>query len=422
MKFVHAADLHLDSPLRGLARYDAAPAEELRGATRRALENLVRLVLAEEADALLLAGDVYDGDWRDHNTGLFFAKQLAVLREAGVRVFVVAGNHDAASAITRQLRLPDNAVTFPTSEATTVVAEDLGLAVHGQGYATRAVHDDLAAAYPAPLPGLCNVGLLHTSLDGREGHAPYAPCVLGGLVAKGYDYWALGHVHEREVVAAEPSWVVFPGNLQGRHANEAGPKGATLVTVDDGAITSVEHRDLDAVRWSRCAVDAAGATTADDVVERVRRRLGEETDAAGGRLVAARVVLEGRSRAHEALWRDAEALEAQVRAAAVDLGPVWVEKVRLATRPEADHVDAAGGCADAVGAVVRALRTLRDDDAALVALGVDFAKLREALPAEAKGPGGVDSASPDGLRLALGGAEELLVALLAHGEAGRPRP
>ena len=417
MKFLHAADLHLDSPMRGLARYDAAPAEELRGATRRALENLVRLALAERVDAVLLAGDVYDGDWRDHNTGLFFAKQLAVLREAGVRVFVVAGNHDAASAITRQLRLPDNVHAFPTSEPATVVAEDLGLAVHGQGYATRAVHEDLAAAYPAPLAGLCNVGLLHTSLDGREGHAPYAPCALGGLVAKGYDYWALGHVHEREVASAEP-WVVFPGNLQGRHANEAGPKGATLVTVEDGAVASVAHRDLDAVRWSRCAVDAAGAATADEVLERVRGRLGEEADAAGGRLVAARVELVGRSAAHEALWRDAEALEAQVRALALDAGLVWVEKVRLATRADADP-DEVGRRPDAAGAVVRALRALRDDGAALGALGADFAKLREALPAEAKGPDGVDVAGPEALRAALAGAEELLVALLT--EAG-PRP
>src|SRR5689334_9322509 len=109
MKFIHAADIHLDSPLRGLEQYEGAPVTQLRGATRRALENLTRLCLEEQVDFLLIAGDVYDGDWPDYSTGLFFAGQMSLLREAGIRVFLVRGNHDAASQITSQLKLPDNA-------------------------------------------------------------------------------------------------------------------------------------------------------------------------------------------------------------------------------------------------------------------------------------------------------------------------
>src|SRR4051812_29910913 len=108
MKFVHAADLHLDSPLRGLDRYEGAPVEQLRGATRRALENLVALCLSEKADFLLLAGDLYDGGWKDYRTGLFFAAQMSRLRAADIPVFFVRGNHDAESNITRSLRLPEN--------------------------------------------------------------------------------------------------------------------------------------------------------------------------------------------------------------------------------------------------------------------------------------------------------------------------
>src|SRR5690349_16787907 len=100
-KFLHAADVHLDSPLKGLARYEGAPADEIRGATRRAFDNLVELAIQEEAAFLLLAGDLYDGDWKDYNTGLFFVSRMRRLEEAGIPVFLISGNHDAASQITR---------------------------------------------------------------------------------------------------------------------------------------------------------------------------------------------------------------------------------------------------------------------------------------------------------------------------------
>jgi DNA repair exonuclease SbcCD nuclease subunit len=256
MKFVHAADLHLDSPLRGLQRYEGAPVDRMRGATRRALENLIALCLEEEVRLLLLAGDLFDGNWKDYSTGLFFAKQMSRLRQAGIPVVLIRGNHDAASQITRSLQLPDNVVELATRRPETRVFEELGIAVHGQGFATRAVSEDLALRYPAAVAGLVNVGLLHTCATGREGHDPYAPCAVETLIAKGYDYWALGHVHRREVLAQDP-WIVFAGNLQGRHVKEAGAKGATLVTLAGGRITDVVHRPLDVVRWVICDVDAA---------------------------------------------------------------------------------------------------------------------------------------------------------------------
>ena len=221
LTFIHAADLHLDSPLIGLPRYDGAPVEQMRGSTRRALENLVDLALTEQVAFVLIAGDLYDGDWRDYNTGLFFAAQMTRLREAGTPVFIVSGNHDAASQITRSLRMPDNVTVLPANSPDTVRRDDIGIAVHGQSFRTRAVADDLSAAYPDPVRGMFNIGLLHTSADGRPGHDPYAPCSLDKLRAKGYDYWALGHVHAREVLCDDP-WVVFSGNTQGRHIRELG--------------------------------------------------------------------------------------------------------------------------------------------------------------------------------------------------------
>src|SRR3954447_2756218 len=165
MKLVHAADIHLDSPMHGLTAYDTAPVDELRLATRAALRGLVDLCLDEQADALLIGGDLYDGDWHDYATGAHFVREAQRLREAGITVVVVTGNHDAASRITKALRLPEGVHVLPVDAPGTVVFEDLGLAVHGQGYATAAVTEDLSRAYPAPLSGLVNVGLLHTSAE-----------------------------------------------------------------------------------------------------------------------------------------------------------------------------------------------------------------------------------------------------------------
>ena len=180
-KFLHAADIHLDSPQRGLDRYEGAPAAECRAATRRALENLVDLALAERVAFVLIVGDLYDGDWTDYNTGLFFGKAMARLRDGKIPVYMIRGNHDAAEPDDQDLRLLDNVRVLSADRAETIVQEDCGVAIHGRSFATRAVLDNLARSYPARVPGLFNIGLLHTCVDGREGHEPYAPCSLSDL-------------------------------------------------------------------------------------------------------------------------------------------------------------------------------------------------------------------------------------------------
>jgi exonuclease SbcD len=392
VKLVHAADLHIDSPLRGLARYEGAPVEQIRGATRRALENLVELCEQEQAALLLLAGDLFDGDWRDYSTGLFFAAQMARLRQVGVRVVWLRGNHDAASQIRKELRLPDNVRELSPRKPESVPFEDIGVAVHGQGFEKREASEDLAARYPAPMPGLFNIGLLHTSLTGRAGHDPYAPTTLDVLRAKGYDYWALGHVHAREIVCEDP-WVVFPGNLQGRHAREVGEKGATVLTLQHGRLSDVRHEALDVVRWCVCDVDASPAADGYEVVELVRAELGRRAAEAGGRLLAARVVLRGRSRAHARLAADPEHWLVQLQACALDVaeGAVWLERVQLQTHGPEDAARLAAR-EDAIGQLVQSLEALARDPDGLSELSEVFAELKGKLPDEAK-------RGDDGLRL-----------------------
>jgi len=414
LKFLHAADIHLDSPLRGLERYEGAPAEEIRGATRRAFERLVDLAIEEEVAFVLLAGDLYDGDWKDYNTGLFFIAQMNRMREAGIPAFVIAGNHDAASQITKVLRPPDNVKIFSTKRPETVVLEDLGVALHGQGFASAAVSDDLAAGYPAAVPHLFNIGLLHTSLDGREGHASYAPCSVDGLRARGYQYWALGHVHVREVVSRNP-WIVFPGNLQGRHARETGGKGATLVTIDGRDVVRAEHRDLDVFRWTVCAVSLTGVAGTGEVLDRVQQALEAALDAAEGRPLAARVRLEGACPLHDDLVGDPERWTAEIRALASGFGDaLWIEKVQMRTGRAGDLGVLERD--DALGGLLRTLRELEADDAGLAGLAESFADLERKLPPElfdlSEGAEAARPTDPEGLRARLDEAKDLLLARL----------
>ena len=364
-RILHCADLHLDSPLRGLEADPDAPAGRIRQATRDALVNLVDLALAEPVSLVLIAGDLYDGDWQDWRTGLFLLRQIERLTRRGIRVVAIRGNHDSESGITRRLRWPEGARLLRSDRAETVAFDDLGLAVHGRSFPNREVLDNLVPGYPPPLPGHLNIGLLHTAATGRAGHLPYAPCTVEQLAGHGYGYWALGHVHNREVLCRDP-WIVFPGNLQGRHIRETGDKGATLVTVRDGAIAEVEHRPLDVVRWARIDCDLAGAADEDAALARVRGAFAAALARADGRLLATRVVLQGACPAHAALARSLADTREKVRGEALACGgaeAIWLEQVELATRPMLD-IAALRGRADGVGLLVREIEAAGPADLA----------------------------------------------------------
>jgi exonuclease SbcD len=329
---VHAADLHIDSPLRGLGRLEGAPVDDLRLATRRAFVRLIDTCLEEQAALLILAGDVFDGEWRDFNTGLFFVRELARLREVGTQVVMVRGNHDAESVITRHIPLPDHVFTFAVDAPESRDYPRLGLAVHGQSYGARSVEDNLAEAYPARRRDLFNLGVLHTNAVASSEHGNYAPCTVAQLVRHGYDYWALGHVHHAQVLHRDP-WVVYPGNLQGRHARETGAKGCTLLRLDGLRLERVEPREVDVLRWAELVVSADAAHNMDDLLSEIRLRMQAALADAAGRPVLARVTVEGTTALHAALAADPAAMQGQIRALAAELGDLWPEKIRFVTRP-----------------------------------------------------------------------------------------
>jgi DNA repair exonuclease SbcCD nuclease subunit len=414
-KFIHAADIHLDSPLKGLEAHEGAPVEEIRGATRRAFDNLIDLTVEEKADFLLIGGDLYDGDWKDYNTGLYFVSRMGKLRQAGVKVFLISGNHDAASQITRTMPLPDNVVHFSSREPQSHSLEDLGVIIHGQSYHTKAVTDNLVSGYPRADSHYFNIGLLHTSLTGREGHENYAPCNPDELKSKGYHYWALGHIHKQEVVSTDP-WIVFPGNIQGRHIKEAGAKGASVVTVDDNQVAEVEARALDVLRWATSKVDLSRSETVDSVNDAVCSALAEQREMADGRSVIVRLVLTGECPVHGQLFDNIPHLTEGFRALAAGIGDVWLEKVEFRTRRKKSLEEILGRDTPLAG-LIESIRKLEFDAASLSELVPELAILKSKLPPEIFGGEELFlEFSPDGIPELGVEVQELLISrLLQHG-------
>lgn len=419
MRIVHAADLHIDSPLKGLPRYDGAPVDRVRGATREAFKRVIDTCLREEARYLVLAGDVFDADWKDVNTGVFFLAELARLRPVGCQVLLLRGNHDFE--LTKALRWPDFVHEFDVpkkrsdGKRRTYVFEHDAVAFHGVSYPSQKVEDSLLPEYPAPLAGALNVGVLHTNATGSRDHATYAPCTVQDLAAHGYAYWALGHVHGHAILSRAP-FVVYPGNTQGRHANEPGPKGCVVLDVDAGTITDVRFADTSVMRWHRAEVDLDREDDEAELFEKVRARLGAIAEESDGRLAAVRVVVRGACRAHAAVCRRAAQIQAQIRGDAIDRGgDVWVEKIELLTSPEVaiDQLREARGL---VADLLRHVDHVRNDegDAELLHLARVLDPIKKKLARELSAMG-LELEDGDTLRIILGEAEALLAQRLTDG-------
>lgn len=336
MQFIHAADAHIDSPLRGLETYAGAPADAMRQATREAFARLVSCAIDREVDFVILAGDLFDGQWPDMQTGIWTATQFRRLDAEGIPVYLLRGNHDAVSEVGQVIQWPDNVFEFPTDAPQTLIVENTGVALHGQGFARRDVQEDLASGYPAACSGMFNIGVLHTSLGGDPEHDTYAPTTLDVLRSLGYDYWALGHIHQR---SAEPlcehPYVAYSGNLQGRHAKETGVKGCLLVQVESKRIEQVEFIPTDVLRWHRIVIDVAPDDHVPEIHQRVRAALSDCRDQSDSRFCAIRLTVQGACRGHTELAEAAqrEVAIAQMRDSANAMQDIWLEKIHLHTSP-----------------------------------------------------------------------------------------
>jgi exonuclease SbcD len=328
-RFVHTADIHLDSPLRTLALREPELADLIGGATRKAFASIIDLCLAEQVDALMIAGDLYDGEQTSMKTARFLADQLRRLHEAGIAPFIIRGNHDAESRITRELTLPESVKVFTgRAEFVAIRCGALDIAVHGVSFAQKHAPESLLPKFRGPHDGAVNIGMMHTSLGGSPSHDRYAPCAPADLHGSGFNYWALGHVHQRFEERGRAT-IVMPGNPQGRDINEAGPKSATLVTIGDDRAIALEERPTSIAEFQRIGVDLAGVEDWRAGLKRIEAGLEAARLSAKSEHLVARLKLTG---ATSLAWRlrfDADLLAEESRAIGAAIEKTWIDRVEL---------------------------------------------------------------------------------------------
>ena len=342
LRFIHTGDLHLDSPFQGIAQ--TAPehvVSTLRDATLRSWDRIVGLAIDEQVDAVLVAGDVFEGANRTLRGQVAFRDGLVRLANQRIPSFVVTGNHDPLSGWEPAVAWPELAWRFGATEvaARPILRDGLEIAqVHGISYAVRDVTRNLASTFRRGPDDRFAIGLLHANVGGIEGYANYAPCSMSDLLASGMDYWALGHIHKHAILRAAAPTVVYCGNPQGRDPGEADPRGCYIVEVDSTGTVRPEFRAMDVVRWQRITVAIDRIAGEDDLVQSVGAAVEQAADAAGRSIVAI-VTLTGRGSQHASLQRvgvlaDLHGLVRQ----RFGIGEpfAWLELIRDETRPTID--------------------------------------------------------------------------------------
>jgi DNA repair exonuclease SbcCD nuclease subunit len=414
-RFIHAADLHLGSPFKGLS---GAPEHVRRGlaeAEYGALRRLTEAALEHGADFVVIAGDLFDSADRSLRAQAALHRSWSRLASAGVQVFAIHGNHDPLGLERARFDLPKSVHIFGAgrdAEHRPAYRRDGKPAafVYGISYDRRAVAENLVPGYRPAAGADCHIALLHANVDGDPNHDAYAPCRLSELLGAGFHYWALGHIHSRRVLHEYPH-VVYPGNLQGRHAGETGPKGCFLVDVDASGGMRLTFLPLDEVRWLACRASIEGIADEERLLERMEEAVRGVAASAGGRSVMLEMVLEGRGPLHRRLEvRGSDELLAALRErlgewTAGDMGPVaygepagqggmvlrggyggadghgwvWVHRLTVRTAPELE-LDRLAGEDSFAGEAVRLARRLAADPEGREAL------LKEALEPMMRNP------------------------------------
>ena len=412
-RFIHTADLHLDSPLRSLAMRNSDLAELIGDATRQALVAIVDLCIDEQVDALIIAGDLYDGDQTSMKTARFLAGQMQRLHEAGIGTYIIRGNHDALSRITQELILPPTVTLFGgRSHAVDLAHGDLALSIHGMSFAKPHAPESLLERYRRPAPDTVNIGIMHTSLAGAPGHDHYAPCKASDLHDWGFDYWALGHVHIRAQHAGD-RMVIMPGMPQGRDINEAGEKTVTLVTVNDDRSLTIEERATSVAQFERIAIDLSSAATWREAAELIEQSIGVARDRTRSAHLVGRLQLTGATPLAWQLRRDRDLLLAEAEQRAEGLGKTWIEKIEIATTAPVS-IPVGGAPADPVLELGELMRSDIINQHGVREAVRDLVKeLRYDLPPEARGFSGDDEAAFEALvdQLLTEGSEDVLARL-----------
>ncbi len=367
-RFIHCADLHLDSPFVGICDVDSRIAKVLQESTFRSFERIVSLAIEHQVDFIVIAGDVYDSADHSLRAQIRFRDTLKRAADAGIESFIIHGNHDPLDRWDAGVELPEGAHRFGGDSVERITATRTGVPladVYGISFPTREVKENLALRFERTGDAPFAIGVLHCNLGGDARHDNYAPCSLDELARSGMDYWALGHVHTRAVAKASNPCVIYPGNIQGRSVRETGERGCYLVRVGEDRSVEPEFIATDEVRWFG-PDEATLKLEAIDSLDRLLSELEELREVlrqkAQGHAAIARVRLAGRSDLH-----------ARLRSLDVErdlLGPLrededradfmWIESIQIETQPAID-IEQRREVEDFVGDFLRAAEVLRSD-------------------------------------------------------------
>ena len=371
VRFVHAADLHLDAPFAGIAATDARVGAALADATYEAFRRIVDVCMEREVAFLVISGDAYNSADKSLRAQLRFRAEMERLAEAGIDVYVANGNHDPQGGWSAGLVMPDNVHVFSAGEVDrfeVVRGGETIAAVYGRSFARAAETENFALGYTRNEDDPIAIGVLHANVGGNTDYDPYAPASLEDLRTAGMDYWALGHIHKQEVLAENP-WIVYAGSSQGLNPKETGPHGCLVVELDSDAAAKLEHVETAPVTWACLEVAVSEASG----LEEVRSLLVAALDAQrmrAGRHCVARVSLTGRSHAYADLSRPGIAAQLfdEVRGEAALADPwLWLDRLDDLTAPPID-LDALRGGPDFAAELVRIADDLAENPVALQAL------------------------------------------------------
>lgn len=364
--FLHCADIHLGAPFRGLGDLPDALSETLLDASTKAFHRAVLAGIERHLDAVVIAGDLFDAADRNLRAQIQLRDELQRLEDAGIATFVAAGNHDHLGGKAASIEYPDSVHMFgPEVECLPLVRDGEVIAhVYGISYSGPRQMDGLVSSFPEEPEGPFAIGVLHANVGDRPGHDNYAPCSLDELRSTGFDYWALGHVHTRETLSKERPVVHYPGNPQGLHSRETGPRGVTLVDVAANGSVTLTPLWTDVVRWHRRRTSIADLNGLDDLLAAFDEVAGDVLGQATDRVHVVRWTLTGRGPLHREL-RDGgfvEDLTERLRQEHLregGVGTVWLERLGVATRPDRD-LETLRSRQDLLGDILRLAREARE--------------------------------------------------------------
>jgi len=357
IKFIHCADLHIDSPFKGISEINEDLRDILYNSTFQSFKNIVDLAIENRVHAVLIAGDIYDGADKSLKAQLRFRDELTRLSDQGIPSFIVAGNHDPLDSWSASIEWPKGAHFYGGDKvekySLTIKGETVA-EIYGISFPTQNVTDNLALQFERDNDTIPAIAILHTNIGENTGHKSYAPATIGELKSRKMDYWALGHVHTQKLLNDSSPVILYPGNSQARNPRELSKKGCTLVVMDKDGSCELTHHSTDIVRYHSCNIDISALNTLDEVIESVKKECNAISSIMEGRHAIIRLTLQGRTAVNDELRKGNNLSDIidSVREHYQGNDPIiWLEKISPSTAGAYD-VDALRGGKDFIADII----------------------------------------------------------------------